>query len=1080
MQRHQVEPLHNLPGVSFDKASIPGIDPSFTRFYQTIQRDYKATLPEVCRTLDNIINVASQQNTDGKPYADVAECSFQAIRQIAEVMPTLKREKPLQDFSHEFNLFSSQVLSPRIEVFQSFAELLEPHDASWGSHARDATQNLRQAAKTVSDLTDAILKPTEGKDSPDEIAALVVQRLKSSTRYFSADQKVLTGAVETAFKAVTNLSIQGYEHDQHIASLDMQLKQLERDDEPDQFAIIQKAAEIKEAKKKVDQVKLNDKILGFKNVLTIASIGIDHLARYEKIDVVTASKLNTLVTAGITAADIAYNFANYAVIAAQSGPLAPLIAIAGGISCIIGLLSNAEKQRTIHDLIHQNIINIGNQLEQLQQSMHHRFERIETMIQQAHTQVLTQLDKMERTQLAMHEQVMQTLLQIHHQGGKLENSIKKINNELNQIRTNLEGEVKTYLTEIYDAPHQKMLNEIRTIMKSFSDPKITAKKYQEYFAAFRYQCIEASSNTIISGEAKDSDEIDEDSLARNIVKNGLDININPLLSLAKIHGVTIAAPLANPHIWAQGVADLIEFTNTMRPRFQPDQKQISVFRDIANVGQKISHFVCQVKTNRELFDDLLITKYQEALLDVKKMVTSVILRTAYPEAKDDTERMNALREYVHEQLEDQYPWHKEIVHKSKEHEDQEEKVEKLKTLLDENKKMLREKKQETEQFDSRYKDEFKTFDEENAAVARNCATSLFLTPHKATEFHHPLHAAANALVKEAMAVRGASKERNGLQRMIDDSIIPQLKAEKRQMKHRENELKRVTELADREEPIDDADIMKKYLTQIDAEHEDFNEQILEETKTPEMRAALEQLDTYFVLLNTFASLAFRKDYLQNHEMRNLFQHRLWGKSAFTGYLQQSDSKDRCIYLMLEDDLPKQIISARQLLYAKIAQAKLDQTNGVLKTDYPTIEMAQMKLEELRMLTFPTSASFLDSPEIAQEEKEVKKNSATRTRSSNSVISMSLSESTNVASREDRSKRRRIGEPGAVSEQKEALSSNVEMASPAHQASGGFLSDLSRPMIKLLSFTSFMVASKCRKRKRETEITTKTFQQKRSI
>ncbi len=966
-------------GINFARLDIPGVGTDFLSFYAKAQRDYQPEFPEIFTRMNEVINQA-RLHTGELTQSGSLEFNKALLREVVTQIPHLPESEQTRSLIYRFNQYFSRTLNGFCEeakqTSDSFA-LFNPILAEKMSRTADALQQTRQGLQS---LTTEVGFPNSTTHSIPKWSEVITATLKEVQFGFSAeDQKSVAILIQDIAQLQDQIAKESGSFQKKYQLQYAKIRQEELKPDPDRYAIEEMKEELEKHKQclllTIHSQKLDKYAVALGGIANFIDVGVKTGIIGEE----SGRKLGFLVNVGVNTISLGQKFITLTQTVIQSGfsmaLLGPLGAVAAGCYGLYSLFGD-DSQKSSHgpyleimEGLNNSLRNISEQMNAMRQEMRQGFGIILKNIEGVRETTLLGLDFLEKMQQHRHRQLLTILQKINDQG-------QDIHRDMRESRS----ENKVYFKESYTQNYKVEAGRILSMLRDHSESKMSKQCYQKNFGFF-VSSINGVNLTTLAGALESPVTIDMASfhkLAESIVANGIEENINPLAGFVRALKVNIEvkAPIINPSAWSMRVIDFINFMQ-MAVQHAPDDKQVPRFRDIVSAGKQAEDLIKQIKVNWPLFHRLL-QGYHEALIEIKKQVVSIVLCHAFPDDKDDVERMRKLRARV---LEKNYPWHQELLFRKQETVKQQALFTELQTFQDTTRGRLAEVN--FDELNQLYIAQTRDFDEKIATLNNDVSEmmnvtaipgvglignlALFLGGRNELKAIGPLRNSANIQLNRAMNAREGWVKRRELQALLDTYINPRFVRIQHQLAFCEREEKRVELLAvDKEDKaLSDDQIIQEYLTRYHDDAGSMNvrsiltRKIIEavEIKNSSLEQAVRKLETFFVLINAFAALAFRREYTVNQTMRYLLQSALWEKDRFITYLKNPDhekNSDEFIYSVLTGSLLAGFSQVEVFLARKIVKAKQEHENKRLRADYPIIDYTFEYLEKLRMLLFPTA------------------------------------------------------------------------------------------------------------------------------
>jgi WD40 repeat protein len=593
----------------------------------------------------------------------------------------------------------------------------------------------------------------------------------------------------------------------------------------------------------------------------------------------------------------------------------PIGAMVGGLASLIsGIFSLFNSGPPPEEVTQGMIVKLSEQVEQVRQEMHARFDHLEGMLVTASQQMHGRFDRLETILGARFDRIEQMLgamhRQIHGRFDRLETILSQMHHGIMDKFIDVSKQISNLheTAKIIQALSQGMQGQLRQLEskvdrngililshnfndsqdKLFNQPKSLTEN------DFRILCTRAAvdaQKALFAGEPDDfvvTNAIALGNLLEQLRGKPIEYHINCFFNYAKQNlGLAISLSslrVVNPQIWADAALCLVEFYYKM-PSFNFEEKVNSDnLNRVINAGKDVCQFILQLKVSDTAFRQLL-NQYREAAKALIKFIDT------HP--KSQSLRMLFMRQVA---------------------------------LLQ--------------------------WKEVTATIGNQLSSSNFITNNLPSAMHN-ITQAAQAMCLQPMSNTSDIERRQAMAKNINASVR-HLVYEKLESTNTliwsEAELKTIAEL--QTELSNDAQ------------------------KDSLFRNLLQQLDFHYHLLTGFIALAFRKPYQEDSRLHCLLTQSLWDSQSFMGYLQQSGCLQRqFVHLAMENDALTAIDALEIVLMNYINAAQQSQKLNTLKTDYPLLEELMVELHVFTevVLPLPTEAvNFQDNYPIVPASDEFKK------------------------------------------------------------------------------------------------------------
>ncbi|MDQ2993361.1 MAG: hypothetical protein M3R00_00205 [Pseudomonadota bacterium] len=439
------------------------------------------------------------------------------------------------------------------------------------------------------------------------------------------NQESLNVINQFLFNEAVAVNTAGFEANHEIMKLQGELQNAQT--HKDTQAIIAKNFALKNAIKK-EQARAFDverKLNTLGDGFALVAIGAQFLGNPK-----LAHQISTVGNAAVTIGKSIATLVGVGAAAAASGPLAPVVAIAGALLSVFSLL--ADNGPTPDEIIIQQLDKLQQQLQTVRAEMHDRFDNVEKMLV-AHHQFTKaafkgladmldglqkvmghRFDHIEKMLIGIHKDMLSRFMDVQINAHSIYTIAKSIKSQLDIV----ELAMANGFTTLY---HQSYLQPLRAALDYHSTPNVPAMGYEtlnEYYSIIKNFASQDSTNALFSGDAvayRDEDVV-------RCLPKGIENCINTFASYANVNfKIGQHANLPNPEVFAEATSNLLEFVLNM-PEFDINAR-INDFDEVIRTGNNFVAFVKSLKTNEVLANGLL-HNYREAINSVKYALVDVL------------------------------------------------------------------------------------------------------------------------------------------------------------------------------------------------------------------------------------------------------------------------------------------------------------------------------------------------------------------------------------------------------------------------------------------------------------------------
>lgn len=864
------------------------------------------------------------------------------------------------------------------------------------------------------------------QDSIEETCKTMGKLEKSINNIFLGDkdkikadkknEKLIKSLVDHGLDIVINISQEDFENKQNLIRAKNKLEELQKiknllitDPLNNLDAVLDTQEKIEKLEKYIKDTAHEITLQRIQYGMTIFSFAGDVAVSQGIITPKTNQAIKKCIIGAQHVASIVNTVINYTAIATLSGPLAPPLLVLKGVWDIYKLFSDDEKELSENEKILNSVVIISQQVKQMHQMMNVRFDRLENTLQQMHVQTHQRFDRLEEIQEKIYQQTMKCFHALAVSQGEIQKEVQQVKQLLLEIgecekthRKTLEG----YLEEIFSQGYKYAVFE----SESLPFVMMTRKKFIEYVINFEMGILKIFKNPLKAGGNL---RIAQD-IAAAITSNergGIANNINNLTQYMQQFSskqITFnSQQLPNPSMWAEATSAMLhfiyKFSHFAIAFQQKDKTQRLKFNEIIEAGNSLREFIFQVKTSDKLFMHLF-DEYTKAANKVKEEIKNIILRDALGISNDLTnsnEKNDDLLDKLKRKICPLYKQKEDCELALKENEKKLVDLDKqLNELYEDIKKaQLNADKRANETYNAEIffsgsgalKNEAvdiqkELFNKETwmsiakswagadavekiaqkttsgfsfAKKTQDCFTKIFqyLDLNEA-KLH--LVGLENDAQRLSIKMQEQEKKRKCLQRQIKkikrkivafesrkdfaDSIIADYVFDK----SFQGDGSKQNPFVNKNNNGKSQELTRKILSFL--------------TKDEHLKQAVEQLNTVYVLLDSFIALGFAQDYLYDPVLRDYLFHRIFSGATLKGYLENgakdTDKLEYFIYTKLSKNLPEDINKFRSLLLQKIVKVAHDREhNRVIFTGNSSLDAAFDQMINFRTLIAVPEDSF---------------------------------------------------------------------------------------------------------------------------
>lgn len=976
------------------RSDILNIDKDFLQFYADITCTYKPTplFGSLFQSIDTVVDRARMSRQTGSAHSNELSLNKEFLGALVSEMSCLPKDNDrVRGFIHDITTYFNNKLPQLSNNMAKTSEVFEPYSESLSISAMRTADACSTIRNHLNSLKDEIGFTGKSGNPPEYWQEQIGQQLdRMSFTLSAADEKVITEQVGRIF-TLTQEKIPVMQRQE--AEAYALRHQLEEERDVFRIEIIKAELTKRERSLQLQQYQRQSKhlqagLVGIENLVTLAMKATDCNPKNIK-------KVQHYCEGGRRALEIGKNAAALVQQAIHGGMscalLGPFGALAGSLYALYAWY-NPEQDAMSQNLeqILQNTVVLSRQITGLHRAMDAHFAAVRAQLQALRGEIITRFDLLERSQQRRHEEILSILLDINletkQQGERIRHSI-----------TSLHIDMQASLEAIYEQAYT--LNRDEALGSLASAEPINAADYHRFVTRLCSHIAE-SKKTPLAGEFRllnSRDELNDAYTARlaaTLVQDGVERQINLMASMAaNFTGISARGPFINPVVWAMRVQDLMNFLKHA-PRHPYTQEQLQVFTPITAEGLHLEELICTLKRNQPLFN-FLFTKYYESLTAIKNEMISILSRYCTsrqePEIRENAQRrMQFLRTTVQDRL---YPWHKELLLRRQETAKQQALV----TSLTQTQGELNEAIRVNPPSQHTWEDLQRLLGEQKEELLQEIISLLKFTAMPISGNIGSAVIAFTADPKEyrfgvmAETMHDYSIQFSRAMKLRCDQywltpINARLAETQQQLTFCQGEEARVSLLAQEQESKSDDVIILDYLTRYRATlpietHAPLQELprticTAAETEGTPLQQAIARANTFYVLINAYAALAFRQEYSTDPNLRYWLQNALWGTPQWRQQSRKplpTTEEERNRYLagwwqLITTTLPQQTRQAEAFLASYIVRAQKAEESKTLHAAHPVIDHTFNQLEQLRLLLFPTADFKLNGRSASRDEK----------------------------------------------------------------------------------------------------------------
>jgi hypothetical protein len=362
-----------------------------------------------------------------------------------------------------------------------------------------------------------------------------------------------------------------------------------------------------------------------------------------------AHQISTVGQAAVTIGISIATLAGIGAAAAASGPLAPVVAIAGALLSVFSLFMDSGP--TPEEMILEQLGILQGQLQRVRKEMHERFDHVEkmlvahheftkaafkglgNMLDNLHKVMGHRFDHIEKMLIGVHKEMILRFIDAQINSQAIHVLAKSIDAKLGEVELKMSNGFK----QLYNQNYQQ---SVRAALDYHSHPNVRAmspEMLNDYYSVIKHFASQDSTNAIFSGDASSN----TDAAVVNCLERGIENCINTFASYADAnYRVGHFANLPNPVVWAEATSNLLEFILTM-PEFNINAK-VNDLNEVIMTGNNFVSFIKHIKTDKNLANGLLL-KYREAIHAVKYALINVLAelqhKSSHVELENDVQRI---------------------------------------------------------------------------------------------------------------------------------------------------------------------------------------------------------------------------------------------------------------------------------------------------------------------------------------------------------------------------------------------------------------------------------------------------------
>lgn len=319
---------------------------------------------------------------------------------------------------------------------------------------------------------------------------------------------------------------------------------------------------------------------------------------------------STLTTIGQSGYTIFWNIANYSTLAAASGPLAPIVAVAGALHTLWSLLPGSDQSPSAQQIIKKDLDKIFNEVRESRVQMQQMSQDFKNLIFQKDGEDFKRYSNLKETISVTHRQVIEYF-------NLLIGKVDDTHDMLDKLSENI-AQWKDDIRTIFE---QKESDDYRTMCANAFKVGISSlNKRTKYWNDFENRIIRRSISTTFTGfeSFKPIDFIKP-------VIHQVFLNIRFLqkhfFDIVKIPRKNMGE-LPNLLIWAEGMIDAMEFISLFPSSPFSSKEEEETWAKMRNTGEKLEEFIITLKAHPH-FWQRLINQYKSSVIAVQEEIRAL-------------------------------------------------------------------------------------------------------------------------------------------------------------------------------------------------------------------------------------------------------------------------------------------------------------------------------------------------------------------------------------------------------------------------------------------------------------------------